>query len=509
MSNSLLIITPQASFGEHIRQSLEESNPTYVEIVDSKVAALYKLEERQFTHAFLDRDLKNESIPDLGLALRAKDPNLRLVVISPRESMPRFDMLKPWSLLYKPFFLPDLLRIVDGDSRPSISLSPAKKNVIENNKEEDLIEDGNTLVWLKDVNKAAQHLTRLTLESSAQAALIIRREKMWAYAGQLSDEASAELVKTVIRDKKTGDLLKFLRLKTTQAEHMLYATQLGNTAILVMIFDAETPFSAIRRQATHLSESLAFSLQTQDVPVTPPVSEIKTPKEKENDDLIDLFDFDEAESGNLPPISEILENIPNPTPNSAASEVKTSVPTSTPGPPNPSRNSVFNEPMPNPFAKARAEVSDKKPNFSSRELSPAIRAEEFYAGHQNVDLDETRVQAAQPRQNIEIDLNATRVQAAQKPESIEIDLAATRISKPQRPETPVRKPKPDELIATRLILLPKLQAVPFSSLRLQAPMILLMPVCSFHALVTIILQAILLNVSLIGCPISVLLLAGD
>jgi REP element-mobilizing transposase RayT len=262
------------------------------------------------------------------------------------------------------------------------------------------------------------------------------------------------LVKTVIRDKKTGDLLKFLRLNTTQAEHMLYATQLGNTAILVMIFDAETPFSAIRRQATHLSESLAFSLQSKDTPKpvavapsAPPVE--KSSQEKEADDLIDLFDFDEEESGNLPPISEILENIPNPTPNSAASEAKTSAPTSTPSSPSSSKSSVFNEPMPNPFAKTRADLSNKNPNISSRELSPAIRAEEFYASNQNVDLDETRVQAAQPQQNIEIDLNATRVQAAQRPESIEIDLDATRISKSQRPETPVRKAKPDELISTR------------------------------------------------------------
>ncbi|MCP4140010.1 MAG: IS200/IS605 family transposase [Chloroflexi bacterium] len=454
MSNSLLVITPQASFGEHIRQSLEESSPAYVEIVDSKVAALQKLEERRFSHAFLDRDLRNESIPDLGLALRARDPNLRLVVISARESMPRFDVLKPWILLHKPFFLADLLRIVDGDSKPAISLSPMKETVIENDKKEDPLEDGHTLVWLKDVNKAAQHLTRLTLESSAQAALIIRREKMWAYAGQLSDEASAELVRTVIRDKKTGDLLKFLRLKTTQAEHMLYATQLGNTAILVMIFDAETPFSAIRRQATHLSESLEFSLQSKDAPVTPPApSEEKSPQAKEDDDLIDLFDFDGEENGNLPPISEILENIPNPTPLSGASDVKTSVPTSTPSPPSSPQisasSAVFDEPMPNPFAKARADISTNNANFSPREQSPAIRAEDFYATNQNVDLDETRLQEAQPQQSIDIDLDETRVQAAQKPDSIEIDLAATRISKPQRPETPVSKPKKDELIATR------------------------------------------------------------
>jgi hypothetical protein len=55
------------------------------------------------------------------------------------------------------------------------------------------------LSWLQDATKAAQHLTRLTLESSAQAALITRKNNLWAYAGQLSQEAAKELAMTVTR----------------------------------------------------------------------------------------------------------------------------------------------------------------------------------------------------------------------------------------------------------------------------------------------------------------------
>ncbi len=426
MSLSLLIITSQPSFGEHIRQSLAEINPTHVEVVDDITSALYELEMQKFTHAFLDMDIKSGSVLDLGLALREKDPDLRLVIISPRQSIPRFDALRPWSLLNKPFFIPDLLRILDKESRPRLSLSRAETPHIERESVEEFF-------WLQDVNKAAQHLTRLTLESSAQATLIVRDGKMWAYAGQLSDLASAELVKIVSRDKKTGDLLKFLRLKATEAEHMLYATELAEEINLVMVFDAETPFSAIRQQATHLAESLAFSLKETPKPsfsTKPTEEDLK--QEKENVDLVDLFDFDDEENNNLPLISEILENIPNPNPSSAATEAKTSAPISSSAPDIP-RQSILNEPMPNPFAKARAESSVWDASLSSREASPAIQASDYFETHQQA----------------QVDLAEVRVQEAQTPQDVKVDFNLTRVSQPIRPETPIRKPSPEELIETR------------------------------------------------------------
>jgi REP element-mobilizing transposase RayT/ActR/RegA family two-component response regulator len=426
MTLSLLVITSQPSFGEHIRQSLEETRPAHVEIVDNRAAAIYKLEGQEFSHVFLDTDLKNDSILDLGLALRATDSNLRLVIIAANQTAPRLDALRPWTFLRKPFFIPDLLRILTEDERPALSL-PYAENEKVLNQAESAAKEKETLAWMRDVSKAAQHLTRLTLESSAQAALIIRHGEMWAYAGQLSEEASAELVQIVGRDKKMGDLLKFLRLDTTQAEHMLFSTELADETNLAMIFDAETPFSAIRRQATHLADSLAFSLEEKTS------SEIKPPlEESDNKDLIDLFDFEDGGDNALPPISEILENIPNPTPTSASANIKTSAPTSTPSPPKPSLASLANEPMPNPFAKAKTSRQNEPSVNSLQERSPAIQASDFFEKKQEqVDFNQTRVQVAQPRQSIDIDLDATR------------------ISKSARPETPIRKPSPEELIETR------------------------------------------------------------
>ena len=98
-------------------------------------------------------------------------------------------------------------------------------------------------------HRAAQHLTRLTLGSSAQAALITRNDQLWAYAGQLPQSATRELTDTVSRywdRQEENDLVRFVRLASTNAEHMLYATRLTKDMVLALIFDAETPFSTIR-----------------------------------------------------------------------------------------------------------------------------------------------------------------------------------------------------------------------------------------------------------------------
>jgi REP element-mobilizing transposase RayT len=389
MTLSLLIVTPQSSFGEHIRQSLEEKHPSHIVIVDNADAALDEFQSKNFTHAFLDTSLKNETILGLGLALRQIDLGLHLVLISAEEKHPRFDALHPWTLLPKPFYLPDLFRILEGEVSFGVDLPAVEEKTLEAPPS---VLDEN-LSWLQDVSKAAQHLTRLTLESSAQAALIIRDGEMWAYSGQLSQIATSELVETVSRDKKAGDLLKFIRLETTQAEHMLYATQLVEGINLAMVFDAETPFSTIRT------------------------------------------------------ISEILENIPSPNPVSAASEIKTSIPVSTPS----GEVQALAEPMPSPFSKMRPSTPIKRSGNFTRESSPAVQLGD--SSQTSIALDETRPQVAQRQE--EVDLAATRVsKPAQRPKTPirvnEVDLAATRVSNSQkRPETPGDKTNAEVLLETR------------------------------------------------------------
>lgn len=152
------------------------------------------------------------------------------------------------------------------------------------------------LPWLQDVNRAAQILTGLSLGSSAQAALIMRKESLWAYAGQLPQEAATELGKAVVRywdDQGESDLVRFIRLEATSAEHMMYATRLSQGMVLSLVFDAETPFSTIRSQAGQLVRSLSSS-------------------PSEEDALND--ESDDSEPLNLDILTDILSNVPSPNP---------------------------------------------------------------------------------------------------------------------------------------------------------------------------------------------------
>jgi len=249
---------------------------------------------------------------------------------------------------------------------------------------------------LQDVTKAAQHLTRLTLESSAQAALITQGGNLWAYAGQLSQDAARELAVTVTRHwdgQKGSDLLRFVRLEATKAEHMLYATRLADDVILALVFDAETPFSTIRSQAGRLADSLSISSPDE----AKPPYEQREPPSASHEAPTQIVD-EEGEDLDIPSIAEILADVPPPTPE------------------------------PGMIPLSNGDDLGTRPSLArssrySRESSPAVRVSDLLISNQNNE---------------------------QTVEHVVEDFDATMPSKSRRrPETPVRRPMPGELDETR------------------------------------------------------------
>ena len=267
MKADLLVVTPQASFGELIRQSLSDTGSFRVHLANGKAEAILAAEKTNCTLALLDMDLGHKELLEIGRSLRSLNPDLDLVILADEELPPAMDAIRPWVLLRKPFYLPDFIQLIRA-----VPIIPDQLIDVLEEDEEPVSEDMKPsaqdepqvadIPWLNDVSKAAQHLTRLTLESSAQAALITREKDLWAYAGQLSQNAANELAGTVSRHwdgQKGNDLLRFVRLESTKAEHMLYATSMTSDVILALVFDAETPFSTIRSQANSLARSLAIA----------------------------------------------------------------------------------------------------------------------------------------------------------------------------------------------------------------------------------------------------------
>src|SRR5215211_4010028 len=377
MTKSLLIVSADTKFAQVLQHGLEQEGYR-VQITKGKGEAVVRADEENSSLAFLDMDLGYRTVLETGQALRMLNPEIRLVVFS-REPVPQtLDELQPWMFSPKPYFLPDVLKMLNNNSTPPAPFShtPPQREVQTTNS---------ALPWLQDVTRAAQHLTRLTLESSAQAALITRGDNLWAYAGQLSQGAAKELAVAVTRHwdgQKGSDLLRFVRLEATKAEHMLYATRLADDVVLALVFDAETPFSTIRSQAGQLAQSL--STQTMEA-AEPPVSQKPLPASY---DIPTEFVEDESNPDlDIPSIADILSDVPPPRPEPGLTPVEEQEDFA---PPSPSRSRQY-----------------------SRESSPAVHANDLLVSNQDNE---------------------------QTAEHVVEDIDATMPSKSRRrPETPIRR----------------------------------------------------------------------
>ncbi|HRJ76609.1 MAG TPA: hypothetical protein PLX90_11455, partial [Anaerolineales bacterium] len=228
-----MFVTPSAAYGETIRRTLDDTNFYRVHVVNNKASAIVRADEVGVPLAMLDIALGEEWVHEIGIALRTVRPSINLAILCEEQGdPPAFDALRPWIMVRKPFRMADFMNAI---SKPQPSPSPSTPQPALSNTQM-------MMPWLSDPNKAAQHLTRLTLESSAQAALITRKNDLWAYAGGLSQQAAKEVAQTVTRNwdgQKGSDLLRFIRLESTKAEHMLYATRLATDTVLALVFDAE------------------------------------------------------------------------------------------------------------------------------------------------------------------------------------------------------------------------------------------------------------------------------
>ena len=296
METNLLVVTPAPAVADAIHRSLGEAREYALHVANNKAAAVVTADEARCSMAILDLGLGEESVREIGEALRIVRPQIELLVLCEDGNPPALDSIRPWTLLRRPSYIQELLKPLQ-------------------NKHADHGETGtdmeiDNVPWLQDVAKAAQHLTRLTLESSAQATLITRNNELWAYAGGLSQNAAKEIAQAVARNwdvEKGSDLLRFIRLDSTRAEHMLYATRLGYDAILAMVFEAETPFSTIRMQANDLVSAISTEKPG-------PAAEVETAPETEAISPAEMVEADEEDELEIPPISEILTNIPAPNP---------------------------------------------------------------------------------------------------------------------------------------------------------------------------------------------------
>jgi len=405
MPADILVVTSSSQLGESVRRILEETDLYRIHVVNNKSSAIVRADEVGAPLSMLDLALGEGVIREIGHSLRTIRPGINIIILCDENvTPPPFDELRPWILVRKPFKMSNFMTAI-SQPQPTATTTTATPAVTPPQSPANP-----TLPWLSDPTRAAQHLTRLTLESSAQAALITRKSDLWAYAGSLSQSAAKEVAQTITRNwdgQKGFDLLRFIRLESTKAEHMLYATRLAADTVLALVFDAETPFSTIRAQASQLVTNLDNEALEPQKPIAPFASEKQAVEAN--------ADTDDDDEPNIPPISDILNNVPAPNPEPATTRDFNL----------PRKKEVFD---PN-----QTRVSESLSNASvfKREASPSVHYGSIpVLNKKPAPIPEV---SAQPKNQTVLD---------------EVDVTApSRIR--QRPETPVVKPVPGELDVTR------------------------------------------------------------
>src|ERR1051325_6515038 len=102
MAKSLLVVTADNNFGQVLLYGLEQAGyPAF--IVKGKGEAVVRTDEKNCDLAFLNMDL---------------------VVFSEQEPPAALDEIRPWTLMPKPYYLPDVLNMLNNPSSYSNSVQP-------------------------------------------------------------------------------------------------------------------------------------------------------------------------------------------------------------------------------------------------------------------------------------------------------------------------------------------------------------------------------------------------
>ncbi|OGO12233.1 MAG: hypothetical protein A2Y93_18080 [Chloroflexi bacterium RBG_13_68_17] len=307
MRSQILVVDANPIFAGLVRQTLEETG-RYQVVAAARGQDAIDIARRTDIHlAIVDLDLPDLPGLEVMRRIRSLRPDLILVAVPIGGELDAAERarLQIHDVLTKPFYLPELAQKMDAalgmpaESPPTVaeSLWPAVEAAsaeapysaadelaaaIEAAIPGELFEPAPVSQpvaavpsrpappgapamagppWLSDIERAAQYLTRLSLETSAEAAMLTRGGTLWAYAGHLARQQLDDLIGLVAdfwaSEGARGAVARFVRLPDASADYMLYATAVTGDIVLSLLFSSETPFSMIRRQAQALARALS------------------------------------------------------------------------------------------------------------------------------------------------------------------------------------------------------------------------------------------------------------
>ncbi len=247
MAHNILVVTPQAAFGELIRLTLEETSLYRVRLVQTAAAALSSCDHIPFSLAILDT-LENEPLAQLQQKLRAALPGLKVMVIPPANNPnhPLLAGVAPEGFIFQPFYVPDMLDAVNA-----LLEKPEPQQALP--------QDSAPLpTWVSDPSETRRLLEQHLPQTSAHSALLILTRQRWVQAGMLGESAAQEVVHSLARasNENATDLARFIRLNGDGSEQLVYAVPLPGSVLLALAFAPYTSLSKISAQTHQVARQL-------------------------------------------------------------------------------------------------------------------------------------------------------------------------------------------------------------------------------------------------------------
>jgi REP element-mobilizing transposase RayT len=250
MTYNVLVITPQAQFGEMIRLTLEETALYRVRLVPNGAAGLASCHLISFAIAIIDCDLPSESAVELAQQLRIMQPALKLMLIPPGNNPhhPLLNGFEPDGFIEQPFFIPEMLEQVanlTSSSPQAESSTPLPPP------------------WLDDQQRVAQVFGQVFSTLTAQAGIIVRGKEPWCPAGNITPGAARELTAWLSRYTAVPpqtDLARFFHINSDALDVLIYAVTIASGVILALVFPPGTALSRISSQARQCAFELTRRL---------------------------------------------------------------------------------------------------------------------------------------------------------------------------------------------------------------------------------------------------------
>jgi REP element-mobilizing transposase RayT len=337
MTVPILVATPHAAFGELLRISLEEGGQYQVRLVQTAKEARASAMRATYQLAILDADLVDEPFIPLCYELISKP--IALVIVPPDNNAnhPSLGGLMPHGYLNRPFYLPDLLEMVEKLTQPAqtMSASPAS-----NSKPE----------WACDSLVVKDLLEQELPKCEAVSILVGIQDNLLGSAGMLDENSAREMAKVLMRywdPKEKTDLMRYVRLSSTKADFLAYATSLVNDLVLMMVFEPGAQLSQVRPQTKQVANNVMTNAAQKQVALSPsPVASIPlvgssngqsnyirsneqgslyqpagAAPNRSQDPINDLLDMDENEiDARQIDLAQMLGAIPSPDPIAAADQ---------------------------------------------------------------------------------------------------------------------------------------------------------------------------------------------